>query len=156
MDGVLAEIRDYRELITALRQQVIGLNVRWETVGEIAGLPDRYLSKLLAPVPMRGIGRTSLGPLLGTLGCKLVLMRDGHLPARIREAQRNTSYRMRASGKSKRVRFFSEPGVASWAAKRRVLLLGAKRLSRIGRHAARVRWAKAAASAANGAGDRQG
>jgi hypothetical protein len=139
MDGVLAEIRDYRELITALRQQVIGLNVRWETVGEIAGLPDRYLAKLLAPVPMRGIGRTSLGPLLGTIGCKLVLMRDGDLPARIREAQRNASYKMRASGKSKRVRFFSEPGVASWAAKRRLLLLSPRRRRVIAKIAARAR-----------------
>ena len=45
MDRVLAEIRDYRELITALRREVIGLNVRWETLDAIAGLPERYLAK---------------------------------------------------------------------------------------------------------------
>jgi len=148
MDGVLAEIRDYRELITALRREVIGLNVRWETLDAIAGLPERYLAKLLAPVPMRGIGRVSLGPLLGTIGCKLVLVRDGEIPARIREARQNASYRMRAGGKRKRAPFFSDPAVASWAAKRRLLLLSPRRKRWIAKYAAECRWR-------NGAGRHQ-
>jgi hypothetical protein len=40
----------------------------------VAGLPDRYLGKLLAPKPVRRIGMISLAPVLAVLGAELWLV----------------------------------------------------------------------------------
>jgi hypothetical protein len=55
----LGEVRTYDELHAALRARAMALNVvlnsanrGTKTIDEWAGLPDRYISKLLAPVPL--------------------------------------------------------------------------------------------------------
>jgi hypothetical protein len=45
----LAVVREYGQLLDALRFRQDELNVSRETLDEIAGLPQRYTSKLLAP-----------------------------------------------------------------------------------------------------------
>jgi len=39
-----------------------------ECVDDVAGLPSRCVSKLFAPIPLKSVGRISLGLLLTTLG----------------------------------------------------------------------------------------
>lgn len=77
----LAEIRDYAELVQSLRARAVERRISLQSVSlhQVAGLPDRYLSKVLAPdgtpaKSKRHLGRISLGPALAVLGVKLVLV----------------------------------------------------------------------------------
>jgi hypothetical protein len=53
-------------------------------VDEVAGLPQRYTAKLLAPKGLKSLGRISMGPILGALGLKLAVLPDDEALARIR------------------------------------------------------------------------
>jgi hypothetical protein len=72
----IAEIVNYDGLVLALRERANALDVSRETISEVAGLPDRYASKLLSLRHVRRIGLDSQGPLLNTLGVRLVLVED--------------------------------------------------------------------------------
>jgi hypothetical protein len=76
--------RDYAELIAALKARMAELGVTMETLDDISGLPTRYVSKIFSPTPLRGLGRVSLGPLIGALGLKLIVAEDAEQLARIR------------------------------------------------------------------------
>jgi hypothetical protein len=78
----LAIVTDYNGLVAALRRRIIELDTSLEAVDEVAGLPARYTSKALGRT--RGLGRTSLGPLLGALAVKLAVVPDNEALARIR------------------------------------------------------------------------
>lgn len=43
-----------------------------EALGEMAGLPDRYANKLLAPTPIKNLGPMSLSVILSALALKIV------------------------------------------------------------------------------------
>jgi hypothetical protein len=64
------------ELHAAVRARAEQLEVSRATVDQVAGLPDGYASKLLSVVPMKNMGKISLGPMLRTLGLKLVVTED--------------------------------------------------------------------------------
>jgi hypothetical protein len=145
MDGVIAECRSYDELVRGLRARIAELNVRCEDIDDAAGLPSRYCAKLVAPIPVRSVGRTSLSLLLRVLGLKLVLAVDGEVPRLIREQRRNAGKRMLADGKprSQRPRHvwpFSDPAAARRA--RAIQLLGQSKRKRrlVARIAANARW----------------
>jgi hypothetical protein len=72
----LAEATDYNGLIAAIRNRADELQVAGETIDEVAGLPARYSAKLLGPNQVRRIGAVSLGPLLGALALKLIIVED--------------------------------------------------------------------------------
>jgi len=59
----LATVRDYAELHLALRARAEELALSRTTLDEIAGLTPGHSSKLLAPRPIKFLGRVSLGPL---------------------------------------------------------------------------------------------
>jgi hypothetical protein len=84
-DGILRQIvvTDYADLLAALRQRKEELNASMATIDEVAGLPQGYVSKLLAQI--KGISRTSLGPLLGALGLKLLVVEDPEALDRVRD-----------------------------------------------------------------------
>ena len=75
---------DYQELIAALRARQTELNVAYSTIDEVSGLPQNYVSKLLAQMPIKGLGRISLGPLLGSLGLVLIVAEDLEALQRVR------------------------------------------------------------------------
>src|SRR5262249_28865504 len=82
----LATIRSadgYAGLLAALRARAQALGASREELSEIAGLPARYANKLLALIPMKRFGATSLGPMLGALGAMLVLVEDEEMIARL-------------------------------------------------------------------------
>jgi hypothetical protein len=76
MSRQLAEATTYDGLIAAFRNRAAELQVAGETIDEVAGLPARYSAKLLGPNQIRRIGAISLGPLLGALALKLVIVED--------------------------------------------------------------------------------
>lgn len=79
----LAVVRSYDDLHAALRARADALNVSRQTLDHISGLQSGYCSKLLAPVPIKAIGRASLAPLLGALGLKILIVVDDEMMAQI-------------------------------------------------------------------------
>ncbi len=74
----LATIHDYDGLIAAMRvrAQERKLALSADENAAIAGLPDKYLPKLIGANPVRRLGMASLGAVLGVLGAKLVMVAD--------------------------------------------------------------------------------
>lgn len=83
----IGEFNDYDGLHRALQARASELKVRYDKLDQISGLPDGYVSKLLAPVPIRRIGMDSLGPLLQALCARCILVED-------KEALRRYAHRM--------------------------------------------------------------
>jgi hypothetical protein len=148
MTEPLAECRSYDELITALRDRVSKLGVTCESVDAVAGTPLRYVNKLLSgPVPVRTFGRRSLGPVLQSLGLKLVVALDDEsqfekLRQRLSPV-RHAGRAMLATPKPPPRRyFFEEPGVAVLARARQLVMQGKRKRRAIAKIAAKVRWAR--------------
>ncbi len=153
-DRVIATVcsRDgYAGLMAALLARMLELDTTCESVDEVAGLPDRYVSKLFAPVPIKGIGRKSLGPLLRALGIKLILVEDSGIMGRVREelSRRETVNRNYYAGRKvqatrprKRNTFPSGPDFARVMRARQLLTQTPKQRSAIARKAAKARWRK--------------
>lgn len=75
----IAEFVDYPGMLAAMRAraQARRIAVSSENANcDVGGMPDKYLQKLLGPKPVRRIGMLSLGPVLGVLGVKLVMIED--------------------------------------------------------------------------------
>jgi hypothetical protein len=111
----------------------------------VAGLPLRYTMKLLAPIPIKALGPTSMGPLLGALGLKLVVMEDTEVLEKIRRRlvpSKNARHNMLATKRRAKWRFPRGPEFARLMGARGILKASPKQRSRIARHAARIRWAR--------------
>lgn len=82
---VLAEVFDYPQMIAAFRARANELKISrsHENTANVAGLTNGYLAKLLAPKPVRRIGAVSLGPVLGVLGVKILVVVDDAAMARL-------------------------------------------------------------------------
>jgi hypothetical protein len=80
----LAVIKNYNDLHTALRERVKQLGTTYECIDDLSGLPQRYANKVLSPSQMKGLGRLSLGCMLGATGVKLIMVEDKEALARIR------------------------------------------------------------------------
>jgi hypothetical protein len=80
-----ALIRSMPELIAGVRDGVHERGIAYQTVDEIAGVPDRYTSKLLAKEPIKNLGWVSLPAVLGALGKALVIVDDPEQIARVRD-----------------------------------------------------------------------
>jgi hypothetical protein len=120
----------------------------------LSGLADGYVAKLLSPVPMKTIGRLSLGPLMSALAVKLIMVEDLEMLARIeRKIGKQIARRavkgkhagggMLASNKPKRRRFRPLKGNNGWGQMmraRQLLTQSGPQRSRIARQAAKARW----------------
>jgi hypothetical protein len=139
----LAICRSYQELITALRARVVELGTTGESVDDVAGLPQRYTAKLLAPIPIKTLGKISLGPLLGALGLALVVVEDREALARIRDRLTPTkgSHAFLPTTQRRKHRPFT--GDSEWGRimrARRTVLSSPKTRQRQARHAILTRW----------------
>lgn len=75
------------QLLQVLRDRRDELNIAHTTIDAISGLPEGYVSKVLAPRPMRNIGPTSLRALLGALAlgiARVVIVEDEEQAAKVR------------------------------------------------------------------------
>jgi hypothetical protein len=121
---------------------------RIPSLDNVVGLPEGYAAKLLAPVPLKSFGRTSLGPMLTALGCELWLVVDHVAVAKYTaRIERNPHRNGSASGRmlpTKRKRRYPKLG-PEWSrimnARRYLLVPEGKRKS-IARTAANARWGK--------------
>ena len=116
----------------------------------VAGMAEGYAAKLLAPVPIKSVGKTSLGPMLCALGVELWMVENPDLVARFTSRietgphpNGNAGSRMLAK-KSRTARrnspFLKDPEMARIARARQLLTQSAPERRRIARKAALVRW----------------
>jgi general stress protein YciG len=83
---VLGSFTDYPGMLNAFRARATERKICLSdtTTAQISGLTDRYCAKLLqAPKPTRRFGMESLGPILGVLAVKLVMVEDPEAIARL-------------------------------------------------------------------------
>jgi len=146
---LLGEARTYRDLHALLRARTDELRLSFETIDEhMKTLPDGYASKLLAPVPIRGLSQVSMGPILAALCVRLLVVEDCEALERLRRITRTISPAharggMLATKKGKKRRYFNVP--PDWGRMmngRRNILLSRRRRKRIATIAAKARWAK--------------
>ena len=81
---VIGEFSDYDQMIGALRQRAADLNLSGEIIDHVSGLPTRYAQKLLGPHQVRRLGATSLGPFLGALAVRCLIVEDKAALERLR------------------------------------------------------------------------
>jgi hypothetical protein len=80
---ILAEVATYSELLAALRQRAISLDLAWssEDLHKVSGGRDSYIPAMLAECgggfsPARPLGYETLGPTLAVLAARLALVED--------------------------------------------------------------------------------
>ena len=139
---VIAEIREYGDFTAAIRKWILELDTTYECIDEIAGLQDRYLSKLIQKSPVRNFGPGTLSCVLGALGLKLILVIDTEKLAKLRPRylprKKHACERMLAIKRHNTLRFNAK--LAQLLAHRRALLLAPSRRKAIARKAAQIRW----------------
>jgi hypothetical protein len=139
----LAEATDYHELIAAFRNRAAELQVSGETIDEVAGLPCRYAAKLLGPNAVRRVGAISLGPLLGALGIKLVVVEDENALRQLGSRLKKRNSNLVRAGSVHVVltdRFMRKIRKIGGANSRKYL--GKRKVKQLARKAARARWSK--------------
>src|SRR6516164_11052345 len=73
---VIGAFTDYNEMIAVLRARAAELNLSGEAIDAVSGLPARYAQKLLGPHQVRRLGAISLGPFLGALAARCLIVED--------------------------------------------------------------------------------
>jgi hypothetical protein len=82
-DRILGTVDGYMGLVQALLSRKDELDVSFETLDHVAGLPVRYSAKVLG-ARQRTLGPASLGALLGALALKLAIVSDEEQLERIK------------------------------------------------------------------------
>jgi hypothetical protein len=151
----IATVRTMDELHEVLRRRADELKMSRATIDAISGLQSGYAAKLLAPVPIKMVGKVSLGPMLETLGLVIIVAEDAGALERIQRrsdaAARNESQvRLLTAGEHQLVVFKLSrrhmKKLARLATKGRKQIPPSKR-RRIARRAALVRWRRKATAA---------
>jgi hypothetical protein len=145
--------KSYDDLHKILRERADELQVPREGLAEAAKLSDRYVAKLLAPIPIRHLGPNSLGPLLAALGLKLIVVEDVETLERIAKRITRRQLKVNNAGcakqaqarrKSQRFRPFRDsPDFARMARAQQLLRQSREQRSKIARQAAKARWSVA-------------
>ena len=91
---VLGHFTDYSGMLAIVRSRVRELEIAGTAFDQYAGLPDKYLAKLVGEHPIRRIGMTSMGPLFAGLGIRCVVIEDPAGTARLKNRlqPRNNSF----------------------------------------------------------------
>jgi hypothetical protein len=146
IDGrILATVTDYAGMLAALRDRADELRLSREAIDQVAGLPSGYSGKILGIGQVRRLNLISLGPVLGALGVKLVMVVDGAALEQFggRSAKRHQN-RVRNSVKAwqmlRNSKDFAAIGRIGGINRRRNM--SAEQASKAGRKAAKARWRK--------------
>lgn len=144
----LADVRSYDDLLAALRARADELGVTRMGLDDVTGLQNGYAAKLLAPVPIKSLGKFSMGPMLSAMGCMLILVEDQETLDRITKrvakrviavASADASIGMLPKRKRRR-KGFRGADVSRMLNARRLLKLSPKRRKEIAKMAADTRW----------------
>jgi hypothetical protein len=141
----LAHVTDYYSLISAFRARAAEMHIATgsDNVAHVAGIAHGYLGKLLAPRPVRRIGMQSLGPVLGVLGVKIIVVEDEDALRRFgsRLKRRNDNL-VRSAASEFRLTHRWLRKIASKGGKSRDAKLTPEQRSELARELNRIRWSK--------------
>lgn len=148
MTDALGTVRDYASLQPILRARADALGLSRVELDRIAGLPAGYSSKVLAEVPLRQLGPDTLGPMIGALAVKFIVVEDTEALAKhtSRGDKRVEKYALNAAKLNGAVHFkislrkLRQNGRKGGAASRKYMTAGKAR--KLARKAARARWHK--------------
>ena len=134
---------DYEGFLAVLRVRATELQVAvsGDQTAEVSGLPDRYLQKLIGAKPVRRIGMTSLGSVLGILGAELWLVEDPEAMKRFVSRVKKRDERLVRAAKihfTVTSRFMKKIAVAG--GRKRMASLSRWQRRRLARKAAAARW----------------
>jgi hypothetical protein len=139
----------YAGLVDAFRARANELCVAigGASAAEISGLPSSYLAKLLSPSPKpaRRFGAISLGPVLGTLAIKLIVVTDENamqkFGSKLEKRQQRCAHHTAAVNIRLTHKFLREIAAKGGANSRRNMTR--RQASALARKAIQARWAKA-------------
>jgi hypothetical protein len=77
--ATVSALQGYEGLHQAMRARAEELSISREQIDELASLTRGHAGKLLAPYPIKAIGRTTLGPMLYALKLKLIVVPDDEI-----------------------------------------------------------------------------
>ncbi len=152
IDGrILAQVHDYPSFLAALRARAAErqISISSDQNHQVAGLSDRRLSQILSIKTLKSlsnahrIGMLSMGPLLGILGVRLVMVEDEEALRRYgpRLQKRNESFvRSRVTHLFFSRKQYSEMGRRG--GKARNAKLTPEQRSELARELNRIRWSK--------------
>ena len=72
----LAIVREYDDLIAAVRARMAELEMTFDILDHRSGVQVGYSAKILGPTPTKRFGPVSLGCVLGALRMKMILVED--------------------------------------------------------------------------------
>jgi hypothetical protein len=142
-DGVL-RVRDEAEFLNALRLRVDELEITYDTLDAIAGLPARFSSKLMART--RHVSPMVLWLLLGAVGYDLALIHNADALARVKTRLVKRKY---VPSKHTTLISVARRRMSPWlftpergrdAARVRLAKVKPERRSEIAKNAAQTRW----------------
>lgn len=84
---IVATFDNYLGLVAAVRARLLELDISFETLDEIAGLPLRYASKLLSEEPLKHFGPMSFDSVIGSIGVKVAFIHDDTAMDRLRRSR---------------------------------------------------------------------
>jgi hypothetical protein len=76
---------DYEGMIDLVRLRLEELQTTHEQVDAVSGLHGGYTGKIVAPTPIKSMGKVSMGPILQTLGLAFIVVRDDEQFAKIKD-----------------------------------------------------------------------
>jgi hypothetical protein len=86
MLGAMTEVvRNMADIVEVFRARIRQLGVTYETVDEIAGLPDRYTAKLMTVPAMKRPGPIAIQAICGALAIKFIPAVDEDQVPRVRD-----------------------------------------------------------------------
>lgn len=146
---VIATFSDYAGMIDAMRARAVErrIAIAGASVAEVSGLPSAYIAKLLSVHPVRRVGMISLGPLLGVLGVKFVMVEDQEAIAKYsgRIDKRNEKCAHNGGAVSftfsrRHMQKIGQKGQEVWQKNKRKKMHLQRRISAMKRRAAMARW----------------
>jgi hypothetical protein len=101
--AVARMISSYDDLVSAFRERVDGLNISRRELDHLAGIAAGHSGKLLGERQVKRFGAVTLGPVLGALGLKLILIEDPEQTVKIRKRaeqrdSRQVRYKLQTEG----------------------------------------------------------
>jgi hypothetical protein len=131
--------------LAAIRTRVAELDVSYDTLDRVAGLPDRFASKLLCDPPMRQISQATLWLLMGAIGYKIALLPDAEGLAKVqsRLVKRrgpNPHISMMTLSRRRLSPWLFDPARGREMARVRLAKLKPERRVEIAKNAAHTRW----------------
>lgn len=137
--SIIAEVRTYAELMSAIRRRLFDLDLSYETLDAIAGWTDTYATKLLAPDPAKHLGPMSFDLIFPALALKIGLIHDAEQLQRLRKHQ-NFRRRKLPPRNEPLSMPLSMTDLGRKGGLRRAMKISRRQRKAIARAAARARW----------------